>query len=385
MSEDFIVEISSLAAGGDGVGRLPDGRVVFVPWSAPGDRLKVRLTEEKRRFTRGRIREILSPGPNRREPPCPVAGQCGGCRWQHLDYAAQLDAKATILRDAIERIAGLTVPGELEIVPSPELGYRGRARVLAEGGLIGFRKLQSHDVCGIRHCPVLTEGLDGMLAEIASDPPAGPAEWLLAQGDDGHVSVRTRGPGARADAITLELAGDKLRIGPGVFFQANAHLRERLAQAVHGAAGSGQLALELYAGAGFFTLGLARRFHKVVAVELAKRAVRDLEHNLRAAGVADHVEVQARDAGDALAKPPEGAPPDVVVLDPPRTGLPKRGAQALGALGAPRVVYLSCDPATLARDLRTLAEHGYHLEDLQAFDLFPQTSHLESLAVMAKR
>ncbi len=382
-SPDLIVEVQSLAAGGDGVARLEDGRVVFIPWAAPGDRLRIKLTEEKPRFARGRIREILEPGPGRREPACPAAGDCGGCRWQHLEYEAQLEAKATILRDAVERIARMKPPAVLSVMPSPELAYRARARVFAEGGHVGFRRLQSHDVRGVKTCPVLTPGIDSILGELAADPPAAPAEWLLAEGEEGTRSIRTRGPGSQAGPVTLRVGEDTLRIGPGVFFQANVHLRGSLAEAVLQAAGKGGAAVELYAGAGFFSLGLARQFDQLIAVESDKRAVRDLSHNLEAAGQEDKAVIAAMPVEEFLANE-VSVRPEVIVLDPPRTGLPKRGATALGKLGAKRIVYVSCDPATLARDLRVLAEADYELADLRAFDLFPQTSHIEAMAVLER-
>lgn len=382
MSEPTIVEITSLAAGGDGVGRLPDGRIVFVPWTAPGDRVEIRLREEKKRFARGELRRLVESGPSRRAPPCPVAGICGGCRWQHIDYPAQVAAKATILRDAVERIAGLPLAAPPEITPSPEFGYRARARIFAEGGQIGFRQLASHDVAGVESCPVLTDRLSGVLGELAGDPPKGPAEWLLAEGDDETLSIRTRGSGAKAAPIALRVGEDELRVGPGVFFQANAALRGVLAEAVLAAAGEGGSAVELYAGAGFFTLGMARAFLALTAVESDARAIRDLRHNLAEAG-REHVRVRAETV-EAFLSDPRTPCPEVVLLDPPRVGLPRHGAEALAALAARRIVYVSCDPATLARDLKALTVEGYELRSLRGFDLFPQTSHIEALAVLER-
>jgi len=376
-----VVEIDSLAAGGDGVGRLADGRVVFVPWTAPGDQVLVRLTEERKRFARGEVSEVLRPSPDRRSPPCPIAGECGGCAWQHIDYPAQLAAKAGILRDAIERIAGLTSPAEIPVRSATELGYRSRARVFAQAGEVGFRRMRSHEVCGTQACPVLVPELNAVLGNLAQAPPEGEAEWLLAVGDGGEVSIRVDGPGAKASAIHLRVGEDPLRIGPGVFFQANAALRGQLAQAVGEACGRGERVLELYAGAGFFTLGLGRAFAQVTAVESNRRAARDLGHNLSAADVPADVAIHPIPTEDYLADP-RGPRPDVVLLDPPRTGLPKGGPEALAALGAERIVYVSCDPATLARDLRILTERGYRLSALTAFDLFPQTPHIEALAIL---
>jgi tRNA/tmRNA/rRNA uracil-C5-methylase (TrmA/RlmC/RlmD family) len=189
----------------------------------------------------------------------------------------------------------------------------------------------------------------------------------------------------RAPGATLRLAsGEELRLSPGVFAQGNALLREALARAVLEAADRGSWAVELFAGAGFFTAGLARRFARVVAVEAHAPAVRDLRANLRHAAIAN-VEVQAATTEDFLAGWSRRAPPlDVVVLDPPRTGLVRGAAERLAALGASRIAYLSCDPATLARDLAVLVAGGYALHRVEGFDLFPQTAHVEALALLVR-
>ena len=370
-----------LANGGDGVGRVPDGRVAFIPFAAPGDRLRVRTTEARRRYLRASLIEIIAPGPSRVEPVCPVFGRCGGCSWQHLGYPGQLEAKARILRDALTRIGKLAaVPEQIEMRGSPEAyGYRNRARIAVEEGGVGFRRRRSHDVCATAHCPVLVSALDDTLGELASSPQAPRGDWELAAGDAGEVSLlapdgRTLGE----ERIRIRVASDVIAISAGVFSQANIALRADLADAVHQAAGEGELALELFAGAGFLTLGLARRFGRVVAVESHPLAVRDLRDNLRTAGI-DSVEVHAAPVEDALRDASlRRLRPDVVVLDPPRTGLPRGVASALAA---DRVVYLSCDPATLARDLASLEQCGFGLTRVTGFDLFPQTPHVEALAV----
>ncbi|HSJ96864.1 MAG TPA: TRAM domain-containing protein, partial [Myxococcota bacterium] len=186
MSEPPLVEltIESLAAGGDGVGRAPDGRVVFVPLAAPGDRVRVRLVEEKARFARGEIEALLVPGPERVEPRCPVFGICGGCAWQHLDYEAQVRAKRERLRDALARIAGLAELPPLAFTPSPApYGYRGRARVRVERGGVGFRRRRSHALCAVTGCPLLAPPLDAALAALAAAPPRPAGEWELALGE----------------------------------------------------------------------------------------------------------------------------------------------------------------------------------------------------------
>jgi 23S rRNA (uracil1939-C5)-methyltransferase len=224
--------------------------------------------------------------------------------------------------------------------------------------------------------------LDASLAELARDPRAPRGEWELAAGDSGEVSLLAPGTSTRGEEkFHIDLAGDSLTISAGVFSQANFALRAEMADAVHCEAGEGELAFELFSGAGFLTLGLARRFRRLVAIESDPRAVRDLRDNLSAARL-ETVEVRGEPVEEALA----GAPlrrlrPNVIVLDPPRTGLPRGVAPALDA---DRLVYLSCDPATLARDLAFLEEGGFRLVRVQGFDLFPQTPHVEALAVLEK-
>ncbi len=404
------LEIERLAAGGDGVARAPDGRVVFVPFTAPGDRLRARVVEERRRFLRARAVELLAPGPGRSDPLCAVFGSCGGCDWQHLDYAAQLEAKRGLLRDAFERIAHLRVPERLEITASPSpYGYRTRARVLVRGGRVGFRRRRSHALCATTRCPVLVPELDEALASLAVDsdsarteatPGGEPAwkgatratgpgaaregDWEIAVGSDGHAIASPLPPASPPPAVELRVGDASLRVSAGGFAQANALLRQPLADAVCEAAGHGERLLELHAGAGFFTLGLARRFERTVAVESSPQAAADLEFNLARAGLS-HVRVLPLTAREALARDDLRDPvPDVVVLDPPRTGLEPEGAEALARLGARRIVYVSCDPATLARDVGVCADRGYGLAALRGFDLFPQTAHVEAVAVMER-
>jgi 23S rRNA (uracil1939-C5)-methyltransferase len=381
--------VESLAAGGDGVARMPDGRALFVPLTAAGDLARIEVLEERESYARGRLVDLLEPATARNEPRCPLFGQCGGCSWQHLDYPAQLDAKATIVREALTRIAQLDALPELELVPSPQpYRYRGRARVLAESGQVGFRRHRSNRICEVSACPVLLQPVEDALAKLALDgSPSG--EWEIFVGEDGRTrSVALGREPLRSDTsgLTLRVAGSHIRISPGVFAQSNFLLHDALyrevARAV-GGDGKGFL-LELYAGAGFFTLGLSAHFARIVAVESHPLAVEDLAHNLDVAGLTGGVEVVERAVEDHLAAADQSASPkpEVVLLDPPRTGLARGAAAELLALGAARVVYLSCDPATLARDLAELCRGGYQLVGLSVLDLFPQTHHVETLATL---
>lgn len=383
-SKTLDLTVESLAAGGDGVGRAPDGRAVFVPFTAPGDRVRVGVVAERGRFLRGEVAELLAPGPARSDPLCPVFGSCGGCAWQHLDYAAQLAAKLGILEDALRRIGHLEPPQPVAVHASPSpYGYRCRARVLVRGGRVGFRRRRSHAPCPVRRCPILLPALDAPLAALADRPPARDGDWQLCAGSDGEVDVSPL-PAAGPGRIRVDVGGDRIEVSSGGFVQANALLRGALAEAVWDAAGSGEVGLELFAGAGFFSLGLARRFGRFLAVESEPRAAADLRRNLGAAGIGS-AEVMTQPVEDALAGPLlRDLRPDAVVLDPPRTGLPPGAGRALAALAAERIVYVSCDPATLARDLGLLADAGHGLRSLALFDLFPQTPHVEALALLTR-
>jgi 23S rRNA (uracil1939-C5)-methyltransferase len=380
--ESVELVIDELAAGGDGVGRGPDGRVYFVPFTAPGDRVRVRVTESRARFARGSALTLLAPGPERTDPVCPVFGSCGGCAWQHVAYSAQLAAKAKILEDALRRLGKLEPPGKVEITPSPSpYGYRGRARVIAQGGRVGWRRRRSHAVCATTRCPVLLPALDQKLHELSLRPPPRDGEWELAWGDG---QARAVALGKRGERIFLELAGERVGISPGVFAQANALLLPALAERLLALAGGGGQALELYAGAGSFTLPLARRFQRLTALEGSPEAVRDLRATLEEAGI-DNTDVLGETLERALERGALAAlAPEALVLDPPRAGLPEGAVDALAGLSPARVVYLSCDPATLARDLALWVGHGWQLRSLEGFDLFPQTPHVEGLALLER-
>lgn len=373
------LRIESLAAGGDGVGHLPDGRAVFVPFSAPGDRIRAEIVESRARFARARVAEILEPGPARVQPVCPAFGSCGGCSWQHVDYAAQLEAKRSILVETLRRIGKLEVPRVPPVLPSPrEYGYRGRTRVRVERGRVGYSRRRSHALCAVGRCPVLVPALEDRLRELAKSPPAADGEWELAAGCEG---VRAAPLGAAgAPQIQLEVAGRRIAVSSGVFAQSNALLLGELAARVGRAAGAGALAIELFAGAGLLTLELATRFERMVAVEGDPTAARDLRANLARAGISA-VEVVGERVERAL-RALAGRRPDALVLDPPRGGLARGAASELAATAARWIVYLACDAATLARDLAEICARGYGLRAVEAIDLFPQTPHVEALATL---
>jgi 23S rRNA (uracil1939-C5)-methyltransferase len=380
-----VVELSidALAAGGDGVGRTAEGRVVFVPFTAPGDWVRARIAELHPRYARAELEQVVAASPSRVLPPCEVFGTCGGCAWQHVDYAAQCEAKRRIAEDALRRVGKLTLPGPIALRPSPEpYAYRARARVAVEARRVGYRRRNSRELCAVSTCPILCAPADAQLRALADAPPARDGEWEIAAGELG--SARAHAVDATGPELELAVGADRLRVSAGVFFQGNPALHGALVESVARAAGRGALALELHAGCGFFTLALARAFERVIAVESDPAAADDLRHNLARAGLAN-VEVVPARVESALGGGLAAIRPDAVVLDPPRTGLPRGVADRLCALAPARIAYLSCDPATLARDLAALAAGGFALEGVEAFDLFPQTPHVEVLADLRRR
>lgn len=375
------LKIDSLAAGGDGVGRDPSGRVVFVPYTAPGDRVLVDLVERKDRYARGKLAQLVAPGPGRVEPGCVAFGRCGGCAWQHLSYPLQCRAKERIIRDALERIGGIRGVTLRWYASPATYGYRERARVAVVAGRVGFRRERSREVAAIESCPVLLPAVDAALSALAADPPSD-GEWELVVDDTGAASA-TDLAGAPIRR-SLRVGGEELAVSSGVFSQANAFLTTRWSRYICEAVGSGRRVLELFAGSGTLSLSLARLAKRLVAVEGDRRACAHLRENLENAAL--HAEViEARVEPAALAAWLERHRPEVVVLDPPRGGLGKKASEALGASGAASIIYAACDPAPWARDLRVLGEAGFAIDAVAGFDFFPQSAHVESVALLTRR
>jgi 23S rRNA (uracil1939-C5)-methyltransferase len=380
--QDRTVEVTALAAGGDGVAR-DEGRVTFVPRTAPGDRVRVRLTKQTKSFARGELVSIETASPDRVDPPCPHFKRgCGGCAWQHVARPAQLAAKQAIVAGALRKLA---VPIEPVADPCPPLGWRRRARFHVAGGRVGLYREGSHDVLAIDACPQLVPALDAAYrAVVAASPPDG--ELALALGHKGEVVVGVQKPWKLADklvgkagivgVVAGEASAGRPRIelepglqgGPWDFAQASAEGNAALIEHARGALGRPPIVdkppafgfvLELHAGSGNLTRGFRADGWTVTTSDIAPGA--DL------LGPAD--EVLAR------AKGPNG-PFDAIVLDPPRTGAAEAVAGIL-AHAPPRIVYVSCDPATLARDAERLVAGGYRAERAWPLDLMPQTAHVE--------
>jgi 23S rRNA (uracil1939-C5)-methyltransferase len=384
-----IVEVTTerLAYGGDAVARC-DGLAIFIPLAAPGERLRVRITERKRSFARAAIERVLKPAPARREPPCRYFGDCGGCQLQHLAYEAQLEAKLGFVRDALERIARIDWPREIKIRHANEFGYRARAQVKIDKKTrrVGFNRAASTALCDVTSCPILVPELNETLRSLrAVASRADVAQIEMAAGDEA-VSFEPALAALPAGAVKRTVRGVVYNFSASTFFQANPSLLGDLIDEAVGEE-SGEFAIDLYAGVGLFTIQLARRFNRVIGVESDRGAASFAQQNLSANGVTN-VSFHTGDADAWLEKFVEQkgslVSPDLIMLDPPRRGAAK-AVIYISALKPYRIRYVSCDPATLARDLRSLIDSGYELSQITAFDLFPQTYHVETLAALERR
>jgi len=381
--------VTALAAGGDGIGRDANGRVTFIPRTAPGDIVRAQVGQATSSFARATLVEVVTPSPDRVQPPCGhFARGCGGCQWQHVTRDVQLAAKQANVAGALRKLAGLVV--HPIAAPAPPLHWRRRARFHVVAGSVGLYELDSHHLIGIDHCPQLAEPLDAALAEVAAaSPPDG--ELALVLGHRGDISVAVDRPWRGAAALVgkagirgVIAGGDthgspvieiepRLWGGPRTFAQASAAGNAALiakAREVVGP-GPGRL-LELYAGSGNFTRALVEDGWNILATDAVAP-----ERPWNVVG-AEHRAGRVQDVLTPLAGPFE-----VVVLDPPRAG----AAEAIDHIVrfAPRkIAYISCDPATLARDAIRLATLGYRATDAWPFDLMPQTAHVEVVMALVR-
>ena len=389
-----VVEVTTerLAYGGDAVARV-EGLAVFIPLAAPGERLRVRVVERRKNFARAAIEEIIAASPTRREPACQHFGECGGCQLQHLNYDAQLEAKAGFVRDALTRVGRIDWPHEIRVRHSSEFGYRTRAQIklgrLTRGEeharAIGFNRAGSHSICDVRSCPILAPELNDALQSLRSSIGDDLSEVEMAAGESG-VSFEPALPGLDSGAVERNVRGAIYRFSPATFFQVNSLLLDDLIEEALGEK-AGELAIDLYAGVGLFTIQLARRFRKVIGVESAGGATTFARDNIRANGLFNIKFVNARVEQwleDFVKRRTGNASPDFLLLDPPRSGA-AAAIPHIAALNPASISYVSCDPTTLARDLRLLIDSGYDLRRVTAIDLFPQTYHVETVAWLEKR
>lgn len=405
MPETHLVTLTAHAYGGESLGRLPDGRAVFVPFALPGETARIRLVEEKRGFARGEVVELLAASPERAMPRCVHFTVCGGCHYQHAAYPAQLAAKTAILEDQLQRIGGLANPPVEAAVPCPNpYGYRNRVQFhLTPQGKLGYHRLRSEEVFAIRECHLPEDALASLWPLLDFEPLPGleRVDLRLGVGEDVlltlesgdpeppemtveelPISVVHLGPGgarvlAGSDHVVLQVLGRLFRVSAGSFFQVNTPMAEAMVEHLlaHLPVGPAETLLDVYAGVGLFSAFLAPKVGRLIAIEASPGAGEDFVANL---DEFENVELYLGAAEQVL--PGLQARPRAAVLDPPRAGLDRRALDGLLALGPQTVAYVSCDPATLARDARRLSAGGYRLRRATPFDLFPQTAHIESIS-----
>jgi len=397
-NEPESITIEKLVYGGKGLGRQ-NGRVVLAPFVLPGETARVRVEARKAGFVEAELEEVVTPAPGRVEPPCPFFYRCGGCHYQHASYELQLEQKREIVREALARLGKLEAPPDTGIVSGPPWNYRNRAQLHISGGEIGYYAHGSRRLVPVDHCPISSPKINEALAALAGMlrdarfPAFVRSIELFTNESEVQLNVletsrpvarrffdwcAERIPGFTHDAIEYAAGGCLFRVRRRSFFQVNRFLIEPLVEtAVAGA--EGQTAFDLYAGVGLFTLPLARRFQTVTAVESSSSAAGDLEFNAARAAVA--VEVRRQPVETFLEQTTQT--PDFVLADPPRTGLGKPVVSQLLRLRPPRLAVVSCDPATLARDLGALVGGGYRIDQLTVLDLFPQTFHIETVTQLS--
>lgn len=357
---------------------------VFVPLSAPGDDLRVRIYEIKKRIAFAEIVEIKQPGLQRIAPPCEYFGKCGGCDFQQMSYASQLEAKVGIIRDCLHRIGKIEYEADIHIIPSPQqFSYRSRARwqIDRDQKAIGYFVRDSHDVNDISSCPILTPELGSAFENIRRSIEwetlwAARAEIEAATGEDGRVSIASEEFIEPPAELSFVVNDDTYTYSSETFFQANKFLIGELIDATIGGA-SGEMAFDLYCGVGLFALPLAKHFGKVVAVEEDTAAVDFAKKNVTSAGL-DNAKIVAKSVSKFLSEN-KTKKIDFILIDPPRAGTEKHVIDEIAKLKASQISYVSCEPSILARDLRILIDAGYAIEKITALDLFPQTHHVETV------
>lgn len=409
----FDLRIEKMVQGGDGMARLPDGRVCFVQGALPGELCKVELVFQKKDFTRGRVVGVVEPSPDRVAPRCPLYGRCGGCSLQHLDSQKQAEYMARVERENFRRLAHAELPADFVIHVGSAWGYRNRARVVPQFSRNGeccgfaFREQESNALIPFENCPVLTPALNAFLQGPArkifapgSLPrrPARPGDVSLNvfENGKGEVSYFYRGMSKeefeKHSVSVVEIEGCRIESDASVFFQSNLGLLPELVKSVRSAVDDGLASgnacndwlIDLFSGVGFFAALLQDKFKRITTVERDEGCLKHADVNLSVTGPGHAaVENVSAPAEEWLAGHVVDIPATLIV-DPPRTGLPGEALDAIVRSSVKRLIYVSCDPVTLARDYAKLAVAGFELERAKGFAFYPQTPHLEMLFVLSR-
>lgn len=383
--ETLEVEIEKIVPNGFGLA-FAENLTVFVALAAKGDRLRVRIKKKKGKAAFAEIVEIIKPSPDRAEPKCVYFGRCGGCNFQQLNYAAQLEAKVEIIRDSLTRIGKIKYEKEIQVIGSPKpYGSRARAQwhLDTRRRKFGYFKRGSHEIVDVETCPILTEETHKILTDLRREI-VWESFWsetveIEAASGENEISVYSAEIVERTREISFAANGERYFYDAQTFFQGNPFLIEDLTETALKGAG-GETALDLYCGVGLFTLPLAKVFRKTIGVEASEKAAAFARKNIERARQIERADIFAEKVGDWLAenaKDLRGI--DFALLDPPRAGADKETIESLLRIEPKQISYVSCEPSVLARDLRLFCESGYKIESIAAVDLFPQTHHVETI------
>ncbi|MDQ3130053.1 MAG: class I SAM-dependent RNA methyltransferase [Acidobacteriota bacterium] len=382
VGEEIEVKIEKIVTGGYGLG-FAENLTVFVPLAAPKDKLTVKIHQLKGKTAFAEIAGIIEPSPERIAPPCVYFGSCGGCDFQQLNYESQLAAKVGIIRESLTRIGKINYETEIKIIGSPKsFGYRARAQwhVNTRRKKIGYFQRKSHDVIDVVECPIIIPELQEVLTELR-ESIVWESFWsesveIEAASSAENVSVYSAEIVEPTEELSFESGGNRYFYDATTFFQGNPFLIEQLIETAIGGA-EGASAIDLYCGVGLFTLPLAVKFTKVIGVEGWGKAVEFAVKNIENAR-AENIEIFGENVNEWLMNnQPENI--DFVLLDPPRSGTEKEIIENLLKIKPRQLSYVSCEPSTLARDLKILCDNDYKIESITALDLFPQTHHVETI------
>ncbi len=383
IKDRFTLEIESVAFGGHGVGRV-DGFVIFVPFAAPEDVVEIEIVERKKKFARGRLLKIIEPSPKRTVPLCRYYGRCGGCSYQHIDYEYQLKIKQRQVQEAFSRIGGMLQPQVSEVIPSPRVyGYRGKAQLHAAktaGGFhLGFMDVSGGKIVDIEHCDIMDETINEQIqhTRIKGDVSFDNDDLIFWSGPPGHPD----------EAIVRVAKGREFLVPRTGFFQANLYLTDRMVAEVCSLVGEKNKGtiIDACCGSGLFSIFLAPYAQRMVGVEINEKSVKFARINAERHAI-QNAEFICGDIEEVLKDQirKENAV-DLIILDPPRTGLSPEALTAISSLESQDIIYVSCNPATQARDVKFLNEHGYNLRSLQPLDMFAQTEHIETIGLLRLR
>lgn len=381
------VRIERIVAGGRGLARLPDGKALMVAFGAPGELVEVEIERIHKDYVEGVVTNVIEPSRSRVEPECRLFGECGGCQLQHLEYPAQLAAKEGVVREQLARIGGLPDVTVNPVVGADDpWGYRNHMRFSAgrKFGDAGFIHRSGRGLLKVTKCPIADPWVNAVLPRLQGHARGLHQIQLRRNAATGSTLVtpalEVLPEESGQEHYVEELAGRRFRVSASSFFQVNSAQAEKLVQLVASELPEqGRLLIDAYAGVGTFAAIFAGRFERIIAIEESPSALRDAEVNLD--GI-ENVEFRRAKVEELL--PGLAEEPDVVLLDPPRVGCAPEVLEALVGFAPPTIVYVSCNPTTLARDLRRLTDAGYRLESVTPIDMFPQTAHIECVSRLTR-